>query len=273
MKNNKPGIKSKLKEVPETMLITLRAKYQETKSPDRIINDPKSVEILEQIDYDFSGKKQVKKTTQKGIVIRTEILDELTGTFLSNNKNAVVVSLGCGLDSRFQRINKEEVTRFDLDLPDAIELRKNFFEESKQLTFIPKSILDFSWTEVVPKNQPTLFIAEGLLMYFTEKEVKSIIKTIGDEFPGSEMIFDAMPTFAVNKKNMHPDVKNYEAQFKWGIKTGKEINQWNMKAKFLNEYFIFDRYKNHWPFFLRVLMLIPAFKKSGKIIHLKFTTT
>ena len=58
MENQKHKIIPKLEDISETMLITLRAKYLETKSIDGIINDPKSVEIMDQIYYDYSGNKQ-----------------------------------------------------------------------------------------------------------------------------------------------------------------------------------------------------------------------
>jgi O-methyltransferase involved in polyketide biosynthesis len=122
----------------------------------------------------------------------------------------------------------------------------------------------------VPKGKPILFIAEGLLMYFAESEVKSLFKTVRDNFPGAEMILEAMSPFIAKRTNRHPDVKNYNALFKWGIKTGKEIDKWNVGAAFIAEHYYFDRHKNkHSPVF-RVLALFPGFRKMMKIIHLGF---
>lgn len=264
-------IKSKLQNVPETMIIPLRARYLETKQENGIINDPKTIEILDQIEYDFSGKNEVSIGSQKGVAIRTEILDEQTNIFFSKNSDALIVNLGCGLDTRFHRLDNSSVTWFDLDLPEAIELRKKFFNETDRYKFIAKSVLDFSWTEQMPKNKPTLFIAEGLLMYFTEVEVKSILKTIAEIFPKSEMIFEAMSPFVAKRSKQHVDVKKYNATFKWGIKTGKDIEQWNIGVKFINEYYYFDRHKNHhWPLIFKILSLIPAFRKMMKIVHVRF---
>lgn len=259
-------IKSKLKGIPETMLIPLRARYLETKENNGIINDPKSVEILDQIDYDFS-EREVEKNSQKGVSIRTEILDELTNKFISKHKDAVVINLGCGLDTRFHRLNNGSVTWFDLDVPEAIEMRKYFFKETDRFKFISKSVLDFSWTEQIPKNKPTLFIAEGLLMYFTEEEVKSILKTINQYFPNSEIILEAMSPIAGKKTNM----QKYNAPFKWTLKTGKDIGKWNIGTIFITEYYYFDRHKNHQPLIFKILSLIPSFRKMIKIVHLKFT--
>ncbi len=268
MGNNK--IKSTLKNVPQTMLIPLRARYLETKKTDGIINDPKSVEIFDQIECDFSGKKEVSSGSQMGVSIRTEILDELTGQFLAKHEDAVVVNLGCGLDTRFHRLDNGTVTWFDLDVAEAIELRKKFFRENERYRIISKSALDFPWIKEVPKGSPTLFIAEGLLMYFSEFEVKSLLKTIGDNFPEAEMILEAMSPFIAKRTNRHPDVKKYNANFKWGIKTGKEIDAWNTGASFITEYYYFDRHKNKQASIYRLLALFPGFRKMMKIIHIVF---
>ena len=53
-------IENRLTEVPETMLITLWAKAMETSRRDALLRDEKAVEILRQIDYDFTKFKNAK---------------------------------------------------------------------------------------------------------------------------------------------------------------------------------------------------------------------
>ncbi len=263
-------IKTNLSNVPETMLIPLRARSNETKLQNGIICDPKSTEIIDKIESNLSEKGEVSIMSQKGVAVRTEILDELTIAFLQKHPNGVVVNLGCGLDTRYHRLNNQRIQWFDLDVSEAIDLRKNFFQESENFHFISKSVLDFSWNELIPKDKPILFIAEGLLMYFTEDEVKSILKNMSDNFPNSEIIFEAMSPFVVKNSNKHADIKKYNAVFKWGIKSGKEITNWNIGAKFINEYF-YNRHLDKMPFFMSMMYrLLPFFRKSMKIVHLKF---
>ncbi|PID63318.1 MAG: hypothetical protein CR986_00010 [Ignavibacteriae bacterium] len=262
-------IKSNLSNVPETLLIPLRARSNETKLQNGIISDPKSTEIIDKIESNVSEKGEVSIWSQKGVAVRTEILDELTNSFLQKHFDCVVVNLGCGLDTRYYRLNNNKVQWYDLDVPEAIELRKNFFQETEKFHFISKSVLDFSWNELVPKNKPILFIAEGLLMYFTEDEVKSILKNIANNYPNAEIIFEAMSPFVAKNSNKHSDVKKYDAVFKWGIKSGKEITSWDIGAKFINEYF-YNRHLDKMPFSMRMMYrLFPFFRKSMKIVHLK----
>lgn len=263
--------KAKLKGIPETMLIPLRARYLESKKENGIIYDPKTIEILDNIECDFSGKKEVSIGSQLGVAIRTEILDEQVNDFLIRNPHAVVINLGCGLDTRFHRIDNGSVIWYDLDVPEAIELRKKFFDETDRFHFIPKSVTDPTWLELIPKDKPLLFVAEGLLMYFKEGEVKEILGMIGSRYPESEMLLEAMSPFIAKRTDKHADVKNYDAQFKWGIKTGEDLEKWQIGIKFIKEWYYFERHKNRLPIFFKLLSFIPAFRKGMKIIHISFS--
>jgi O-methyltransferase involved in polyketide biosynthesis len=261
---------AKLGGIPETLLIPLRARYLESKKPDGIVSDPKTIEILDRIEYDFSGKKEVSKGSQLGVAIRTEILDEQTNNFLKKNPGATVVNLGCGLDTRFHRIDDGSVNWYDLDVPEAIELRRKFFDETDRFRFIAKSVLDPTWTELVPKDKPILFIAEGLLMYFTEDEVKEILSIICSAFPKSEMLLEAMSPFMARSTKRHPDVKHYNVEFKWGVKSGADLEKWGIGVRFIKEWYYFDRHRDKFPLPFRVLSVIPAFRKGMKIVHIDF---
>ena len=256
--------------IPKTMLIPLRARYLESNRSRGIIFDPKSIEILTRIEDGVSGGKPVSAGTQIGVSIRTEILDEQTRPFLEKHPDAVVVNLGCGLDTRFHRIDNGTVTWFDLDVPEAIDLRKKFFEETGRFKFIAKSVTDYSWLQQIPKDRPLLFLAEGLLMYFPEDDIKELFLQIGHTFPGSDMLFEAMAPFMAKNTDRHPDMKGFDAQFKWGIPSGADLEQWNQGIEFIEEWYYFERHKTRWPLPYRLAMLIPAVRKGMKIIHIRF---
>ena len=67
--------------------------------------------------------------SQIGISIRTVIIDCVTKRLIKDNKDLIVVNIGCGLDTRFQRFNKEKISWIDLDVPESIEIRKHFLKK------------------------------------------------------------------------------------------------------------------------------------------------
>ena len=77
------------------------------------------------IDYDFD------KLTGFGdrimMPLRARQYDEWLREFLAAHRDAVVLNLGCGLDTRVSRIDPPTSVRwFDIDFPEVIDLRRNF---------------------------------------------------------------------------------------------------------------------------------------------------
>lgn len=261
----------KLKGVPETMLITLWAKAVENKQPKPIVKDPKALEIMEKIDYDFS-KFEKGWLSQAGVVIRTELFDNAAKAFISKNPNAVIINIGCGLDTRFIKIDNNKIRWYDLDLPESIIIKKNFFKETDRYKMIAKSVFDYSWIdEINILKEPVLIIAEGLLMYFTEEEVKGIMNKLVSAFPEAEMLLEMITPTIVKNSKRHDTVSKLGVEFKWGINTGKDIEKINPNIQFIQEFNYFDYHKDRWRF-VKWFALIPAFKNrfNGRLLHVKF---
>lgn len=62
--------------VPETMLQTLFARAAESEKENHHIYDKKAIEIVSQLDYDFS-KAESDKLMSSGVIARTIVLDRL----------------------------------------------------------------------------------------------------------------------------------------------------------------------------------------------------
>lgn len=267
----------KITDIPETMLIPLYCKAAETKREDMIINDVKAVEIIDRIDYDFSKFDKIWMS-QLGVAVRTMIFDREVGRFIEQNKNAIVVNLGCGLDTRPERLKDIEVAVwYDLDVPEAIELRKNFFNETEHNCFISKSVFDFTWIDDIrTEGKPILFVAEGLFMYFEESELRVLFNKLAEHFPDSEILFECIAPMIVGKSKQHDAVKhtNGKAEFKWGINNGKLMESWNPKIKFLDQWEFFDYHRRRIKRGFRMMLGFPGVKKNfdSRIIHLKFNS-
>lgn len=263
-------VKQNLKGVPETLLATLWARAAETKQEKPIITDEKAVEIVNKIEYDFS-RFDKDWLTQVMVAVRTEILDNATKAFIEKYPYATIINLGCGLDTRFYRLDNGKIQWYDLDLPESIKVRKNFFEESDRYKMIAKSVFDYSWMDEIAVNKPTLIILEGLLIYFKEPEVKDLLTKLINTFEGSELLSTIIPPFIVKNRAKKGVFGEMGAEFKWGLKSGREMEKYNSKIKFVEEWTYMDYHRPRWKIF-RWLSLIPGFKSQfgNKITHLKW---
>jgi O-methyltransferase involved in polyketide biosynthesis len=136
---------------------------------------------------------------QVSIAIRTEILDITTKSFMNKYPDSVIINLGCGLDTRFSRLDNGKILWYDLDLPEPIRIRRQFFHETDRYKMISRSVFDYSWMYDIETDNHVLIIAEGLLMYFKENEVKNLINKLGDEFKMPEMLLEVTTPTLVDK--------------------------------------------------------------------------
>jgi O-methyltransferase involved in polyketide biosynthesis len=264
-----------LKDVNETLFYPLIARHLETSEEDGILSDPKSTEIIKRLDYDITTAK-IPLLDRLGICLRTVIIDDITKKFMEANPGGIIVNLGCGLDTRFCRLDNGRVLWFDLDLPDTISLRRQFIAETERNRFIAKSALDFSWTDDIPQGSTTLFIAEGLSYYFTEDENKSLLSAIQEHFSGAEYVFETLNPFFLKlykKKESDEHLSNKVATLiKWGVKSGRELESWFDGVHFVEEWSVVNTGKNKFPLHFRLLFyLLPILTRHTKIIHLRFT--
>jgi O-methyltransferase involved in polyketide biosynthesis len=267
-----------LTNVPETLLYPLKARYIETKKQGGVISDPLSVKILDALHYDSSQTK-IMVMPQLGMCLRTIIFDKQVNGFLAQNPDGIVVNIACGLDTRFPRVDNGKVRWFDLDMPEAIKIRRHFFQETDRYRFVAKSVLDPSWADEIPKDKKALFLIEGLSMYFSEEENRRMLKIIRDNFPGAECLIEILAAWFVKmtaksagKKTYDDPLENKVAGLvKWGANSGKELDDWFDGMKFVEEFFVTKQRLDAFPRWFRIsCLLVPAMARVNKVVHLRF---
>ncbi len=229
----KPEItKPTLSGVAETLLITLYIRATESQRPDALIRDERAEVIVRQLDA-----KTLKKTlaltddfSRVAVILKTREFDRFVQDFLSRRSDAVVVHIGCGLDTRFERVDNGRVEWFDLDLPDVIDLRRKLVGDAGgRYHLLAGSVLDGAWLDRVRmhKDRPFLFLAEGVFMYFSETQVKALVTMMHEHFPGAELVFDAFSPFMRWAHNVKVTRTGVGAYLHWGLKHGQDLEGWS----------------------------------------------
>jgi O-methyltransferase involved in polyketide biosynthesis len=229
----------KLTQEMETLLVPLYSKACESQRAHPIMHDPKAEEILQNIDYDFE-ELAVPRQTLITLAMRAKQLDAYVRAYLDATPHTLVLHLGCGLDSRVLRVGPFEGEWYDLDYPDVIELRKKFFEENEHYHMLAASVTEPGWLDKVQGGSPACIIAEGLLMYLHENEVRQLFESLQRHLPGSEISFDAYSRLTARSANHHPSIKKTGAHIHWGIDQPGQIAQWGSGATLLEEWYFTD---------------------------------
>jgi O-methyltransferase involved in polyketide biosynthesis len=254
---------NKISNISETLLIPLYSRALESKTENPLITDNKAIEITEELNKIFEksnsslyqnlakgkSRKRNSKKLNVAMALRTRKFDRYCRSFLEENPNGTIVELGCGLSTRYSRIKNDTITWYDLDFPEVIDIRKEFFKESDRYHFIPSSVLDYGWMEnIKEKNNKILFIAEGLLMYLHENEVKKLLLNMQKSFPGCYLACEVVHSYLVKvlkrkmwRKKFQRDFGfGEDTSFYFGIKESKDFEDWNQGITLLEEWTYFD---------------------------------
>lgn len=159
------------------------------------MGDDAAAEAVDRIDYDF---KRMHRTARPGsnkylVALRAKKLDVWAAAFLTRHPVAVALHLGCGMDTRAFRLHPPATVEwFDVDQPGVIDLRRKLYHERDGYHMIGSSVTDAAWLDRIPTDRPVLVVAEGLLMYLTEREAWELLQRLTDRFRGGEMLFDTL---------------------------------------------------------------------------------
>jgi O-methyltransferase involved in polyketide biosynthesis len=256
--------------VPQTLLMTLLVRARETQRPDGVLRDERAVEMVSRIDADFSHLR-MQRHDEIAVLIRMRKFDSQVRDFLARNPDGVVVHIGCGLDTRYERIGDERVEWFDLDVPEVMELRKKLLAtEAPHYHTITASVFDVGWLPEVERlnPRPFLFIAEGVLPYFEGAQVKELFLRLRDHFPGAELVCDAHTPFVIWADNVHLALARVKARLHWKLENPRDVETWGAGIRLLDEW---NYYSDDDPLMksFRWVRMFPALAKSSGIYHYK----
>jgi methyltransferase (TIGR00027 family) len=216
-----------------TNLCTLYLRAYENRSPAPILGDTAAAEAVDRIEYDWARMRRAMRpgSNQHLVAMRAKQFDDWSGDFLRRHPNADVLHLGCGIDTRAFRLHLPETVHwFDIDQPHVIALRRKLYDDRDGYRMIGSSVTNEAWLDEIPTDRPILMVAEGLVMYLTEPQVRTLLQRLTDRFDSGELIFDtASPMGPRLSKLLTKGIT------KWGIRDAREIEEWNPRLHFLDQ--------------------------------------
>ncbi|MFI6365974.1 class I SAM-dependent methyltransferase [Nocardia sp. NPDC050630] len=200
--------------IQETLLITLAGRARESVKRKPILVDPKAADIMAALDN--PSKKLTRGAGPDPSVLRTAIVDTWVREFLAAHPDGTVVEIGTGLNARFDRVDNGHVHWLDLDLPDTIALRRHFFTDTERRRMLVASVLDDSWYDTVSAQPgPYCFVAEGVLVYLPEADVRRALDNLAARFPHATVILDYYSPGMLRFQNRAADKGAMDARWAW----------------------------------------------------------
>jgi O-methyltransferase involved in polyketide biosynthesis len=123
----------------------------------------------------------------------------------------------------------------------VIDLRYQFFTESERYHMIAASVTDLEWVDTIASGgRPVLVVAEGLLMYLDEVDVRRLVLRLHGTFPGCRLVADVFSRLAARSATGHPSLKQTGATLGWGVDDPRELEAWAPGLRLLEEWYFSD---------------------------------
>lgn len=263
-------------EEQSTNLATLYGRAIDAARPDPLLGDPTAADTVARIDYDFRTFG-MNRDMAVSVAARAKEFDDLARTYLAAHPDAVVLHLGCGMDSRVFRLDPPPtVDWYDIDYPDVIDLRRRVYPDREHYRMIGSSVTDVDWLNQIPTDRPALVVAEGLTMYLHPEEGRAMLRAIVERLPGGEMMFDTFNRFALRIQKANPVVRRAKATLHWGIDDPDELTELGLTL-------VARHTADHWatPDLLRrispvmrfqfwLVTVLPVLRTMGQVMHFRF---
>ena len=206
-------IKIEKNSVQETLVLPLFGKAWATRNYPDIFKDQDAQRIMNQVDYDFSLMEQAAsgvkgKIASLAAATRQAALVWEVGDYLRDHPKALVVNLGCGLDTAGHQADNKSCRFVNIDFPNVIALREQLIPSTERERNIDSDLNDLAWFDKIGfrPEDGAVFIASGVFLYFKKEDVKTLLCAMAERFPGARIAFDGQ-----NQRGKDMDLKALKA--------------------------------------------------------------
>ena len=268
----------RLNEVSETALITLMSRVTESERKEPIIQDPVARICLDRLTPLLSPEVQTRLIHKKlpsaltsHVALRARKYDVYCRSFLEHNPEGMVVSLGCGFDTRYWRISQVPWRYVEIDLPEVIDAKKTALGDRVDYPMMGISVLDETWLRKIAELQSRnlLLLAEGLFVYLPPDGVRNIFKKMSETFSNTQIVFEVIHkkyTRGIWKKIVEKKMKrsldiSAGSSYDFGLRTASELEDFGENLKVLEEWSYFED-DDIRPKFLKLFRRMKAFNRT-----------
>ena len=201
--------------VNRTLFIPLYGKAKVSKR-NIILSDPYAEKIWEKEAFPVKGKSG-SKWLAYNMAMRARIFDEWTESMIEQDSGALVLHIGCGLDSRCQRVKKHPKLWIDCDFPDVISMRRNYYEESSAYQMRELNASDTEQVKVLPDSDNVIVILEGISMYLTNGQIRAFLAVLQEKYESVHILMDIYTVFGAKASKYKNPINDVGVTTVYGI--------------------------------------------------------
>ena len=202
-------------EVNRTLFIPLYGKARISKQ-NIILRDPYAERIWEEEAFPVKGKSG-SKWLAYNMAMRARIFDEWTDSMTQQDPDALVLHIGCGLDSRCQRVKNRPELWIDCDFPDVIAIRRKYFEETSVYKMRELDASDPEQVRSLPDRSSVIVILEGISMYLTNEQIRAFLAVLQEKYGIIHILMDIYTVFGAKASKYKNPINDVGVTTVYGI--------------------------------------------------------
>ena len=160
-----------------------------------LLSDKKAEEIWAAEGFKLGGKSKSKWLAYY-MGIRSAVFDEWISQKMDELENAVVLHIGCGMDSRVLRVGTKGHKWYDVDFSDVITDRGRYYTETEDYKMLAGDAKESEWLSQIPQKGHAVIVLEGVSMYLSHKEMQNLINILCAHFEEVSLLVDCYSTLA-----------------------------------------------------------------------------
>jgi O-methyltransferase involved in polyketide biosynthesis len=223
--------------VQQVSLLALRLRALDARSPAPILGDRLSLDVAQALDLDLSTPR-ISRIGVMVHAVRARMIDRIVGGFVAAHPRAVVIDLGCGLDTRWQRCAVPgTVDWYDVDLPPVARLREQVVPGGTHL--VAADVTAPGWWAELPADRPVLAVSDGLSALLDQPGFLALAGSLTSRFEIGEFAFHAFSRLALrNARRMSGRGALSIPAAGEGIDDPREVEGWGVRLRLVEEQFM-----------------------------------
>ena len=196
-----------------------------------ILRDPKAEELWQAEQIPLRGKA-ASKWLAYYMAMRSAVYDAWLREQMARDTDAVVLHLGCGMDSRCLRVEHPGRLWYDADLPEVIRERERYFASDEMYRLISADLRQEAWLEEIGAER-VIVVLEGVSMYLEPQELKRLLDRLGKRFRKVSLLMDSYTELAAKLSRRHNPINSVGVTQVWGLDDPNAVE--SEELRFLRE--------------------------------------
>ena len=201
--------------VNKTLFIPLYGKAQVSRQT-IILNDPMAEKIWDSEAFPIHGKSK-SKWLAYNMAMRARVFDDWTSRMLRQNKDALVLHIGCGLDSRCQRVTEPYEAWIDCDFPEVIAIRKRYYAETAHYRMMALDASNPEQVKTLPEHDAAIVVLEGISMYLPHERLRDLFQVLQANYQKLHILMDIYTEFGAKASKYKNPVNEVGVTQLYGI--------------------------------------------------------